>query len=106
MSDKTKKKVKQGFIAGSLTSSAGVFISKLIGMFYIIPFKQIVGQANLSYYSAAYTYYNVLLQICSAGLPFAIAAIVAKYANKNDEESQRRMAFEIQEFQRENGGSC
>lgn len=84
MSDKTKKKVKQGFIAGSLTSSAGVFISKLIGMFYIIPFKQIVGQANLSYYSAAYTYYNVLLQICSAGLPFAIAAIVAKYANKND----------------------
>ena len=32
MSDKTKKKVKQGFIAGSLTSSAGVFISKLIGM--------------------------------------------------------------------------
>ena len=48
MSDKTKKKVKQGFIAGSLTSSAGVFISKLIGMFYIIPFKQIVGQANLS----------------------------------------------------------
>ena len=59
MSDKTKKKVKQGFIAGSLTSSAGVFISKLIGMFYIIPFKQIVGQANLSYYSAAYTYYNV-----------------------------------------------
>lgn len=84
MSDKTKKKVKQGFIAGSLTSSAGVFISKLIGMFYIVPFKQIVGQANLSYYSAAYTYYNVLLQICSAGLPFAIAAIVARYANKND----------------------
>lgn len=84
MSEKSKKKIKQGFIAGSLTSSAGVFISKLIGMFYIVPFKQIVGQANLSYYSAAYTYYNVLLQICSAGLPFAIAAIVAKYANKND----------------------
>lgn len=84
MSTKTKKKVKQGFIAGSLTSSAGVLISKLIGMFYIVPFKQIVGQANLSYYSAAYTYYNVLLQICSAGLPFAIAAMVAKYVNRND----------------------
>lgn len=84
MSENTKKKVKQGFIAGSLTSSAGVFVSKLIGMFYIVPFKAIVGQANLSYYSAAYTYYNVLLQICSAGLPFAIAAMVARYANKND----------------------
>jgi O-antigen/teichoic acid export membrane protein len=84
MTDSTKKKIKNGFIAGSLTSSAGVFVSKLIGMFYIVPFKQIVGQANLSYYSAAYTYYNVLLQICSAGLPFAIAATVAKYANKKD----------------------
>ena len=31
--------------------------------------------------------------------------IKAKYANKTDEESQRRMAFEIQEFQRENGAS-
>lgn len=29
--------------------------------------------------------------------------IRAKYANKTDEESQRRMAFELQEFQRENG---
>lgn len=84
MTAESKNRAKKSFIAGSLASSAGVFISKLIGMFYIIPFKEIVGQENLSYYSAAYTYYNVLLQICSAGLPFAIAAIIAKYANKND----------------------
>ncbi len=77
-------KVKSSFIAGSLASSAGVFVSKLIGLFYVIPFRQIVGQQNLDYYSAAYTYYNVMLQICSAGLPFAIAAIIAKYVNKND----------------------
>lgn len=31
--------------------------------------------------------------------------IKAKYANKKDEESQRRMAFEVQEFQKENGAS-
>lgn len=31
--------------------------------------------------------------------------IRSKYANKKDEESQRRMAFEIQEFQKENGAS-
>lgn len=31
--------------------------------------------------------------------------IRAKYAGKTDEDSQRRMAFEIQEFQRENGAS-
>ncbi len=75
---------KNSFIAGSLASSAGVFVSKLIGLFYVVPFRTIVGQQNLDYYSAAYTYYNVLLQICSAGLPFAIAAIIAKYVNKKD----------------------
>ena len=31
--------------------------------------------------------------------------IKAKYAGKTDEDSQRRMSFEIQEFQRENGAS-
>lgn len=79
-----KQRVKSSFIAGSLASSAGVFVSKLIGLFYLVPFRQIVGQQNLDYYSAAYTYYNVMLQICSAGLPFAIAAIIAKYVNRND----------------------
>ena len=79
MSDNTSSKVKQSFIAGSLTSSAGIFVSKLIGLFYIIPFKAIAGQENMVFYSSAFTYYNVLLQISSAGLPFAIAAMVAKY---------------------------
>lgn len=31
--------------------------------------------------------------------------IRAKYANKTDEESQRRMAFELQDFQKENGAN-
>lgn len=84
MTSEKKEKVKQGFITGSLTSSAGIFVSKLIGMFYIVPFKQIVGQTNMGYYSAAYTYYNLLLQICSAGLPFATAAMIAKYVTKKD----------------------
>ncbi len=84
MTEPQKNKVKQSFIAGSLTSSAGVFLSKLIGLFYVVPFKSIAGQSNMAFYSAAYTWYNVLLQISSAGLPFAVAAIVAKYVNKND----------------------
>jgi len=37
----------------------------------------LAGTENMSFYSAAYTYYNVLLQISSAGLPYAIAAIAA-----------------------------
>ena len=84
MSESSNQKVKRSFIAGSLTSSAGIFVSKAIGLFYITPFTALASQENKVYYTSAYNYYNVLLQICSAGLPFAIAAIVAKYAEKDD----------------------
>ncbi|MBE6122622.1 MAG: polysaccharide biosynthesis protein [Solobacterium sp.] len=77
-------RIKQSFVAGSLTSSAGVFLAKAIGLFYVIPFTALAGESNMIFYSAPYTYYNVLLQICSAGLPYAIAAIIAKYASRDD----------------------
>lgn len=83
--EKKNSGVKQSFIAGSLVSTAGVFLSKFIGLFYMTPFSAIAGGAeNIAYYSAAYNYYSMLLQICTAGIPFAIAAIVAKYWARED----------------------
>ena len=79
----TNKK-KQSFIAGALTSSAGIFISKALGLLYIVPFTAMAGETNMVFYSKVYTYYDLLLQICSAGIPFAVAALVAKYANNED----------------------
>ncbi|MEG0076321.1 oligosaccharide flippase family protein [Anaerorhabdus sp.] len=75
---------KQSFMAGALTSSVGIFISKAIGLFYIVPFTAMATENNMFFYSQAYTYYELLLNICTAGFPFAIAALVARYANKND----------------------
>ena len=77
-------KRKQSFIAGALTSSAGIFISKALGLLYIVPFTAMAGEANMVFYSKTYTYYDLLLQVCSAGIPFAVAALVAKYANRDD----------------------
>jgi O-antigen/teichoic acid export membrane protein len=84
MSESNAKRVKKSFIAGSLTSSAGVFVSKVIGLFYVVPYTAMATEENMVYYSNAYSLYNTLLQVCSAGLPFAIAAIVAKYADRED----------------------
>ena len=75
---------KQSFIAGALTSSAGIFISKALGLFYVVPFVAMATQENMGYYSAAYSLYDIILTISSAGIPFAIAAMVAKYSMKND----------------------
>lgn len=84
MSRSVSGKVKQSFIAGSLTSSAGIFLAKAIGLFYVVPFTALATEGNMSFYASAYTYFNILLQISSAGLPFALSAMVAKYANRND----------------------
>lgn len=86
MSDNNNNK-KQSFIMGSLTSSAGVFLSKAIGLLYVVPFTALATENNMAFYSAAFTYYSIILQICSAGLPFATAAVVAKYANNEDYKS-------------------
>lgn len=77
-------KIKQSLLIGALTSSFGVFVSKLLGLFYYSPLNEVAGASNMSFYNISYSYYEILLQISSAGIPFAIAALVAKYSAKED----------------------
>lgn len=84
MTESQKSRVKQSFILGSLTSSAGIFLAKAIGLFYVVPFTSLATENNMIFYSSAYTFYSVLLQVCTAGLPYATAAVVAKYADRDD----------------------
>jgi O-antigen/teichoic acid export membrane protein len=78
-----KKKRKQSIVAGALTGSAGIFITKALSLLYVIPFNEIAKEATV-FYSYAYTVYDAALQVCLSGLPYAIATLVAKYATKND----------------------
>lgn len=78
-------KRKQSIIAGGLISSAGIFISKMIGIVYVIPFNSILQTgANLSYYGVSYQIYSYILNVCTAGFPFAIATLIAKYSSRGD----------------------
>ncbi|NCC54493.1 MAG: polysaccharide biosynthesis protein, partial [Erysipelotrichia bacterium] len=76
---------KQSVLMGGLISSAGIFISKFLGLLYVVPFNAILqSAANQSYYSQTYNIYSYVLNIATAGLPFAIATLVARYASRND----------------------
>lgn len=75
---------KQSIIFGGLISSAGVFLSKVLGLVYVIPFNMIAGDQNIRFYGYAYNIYSYLLNISVAGIPFAIATMVAKYYNVKD----------------------
>ena len=62
------------FLTGS------TFISKLIGVFYLIPFFMIIGgEENLSLYGYAYVPYTIMITIANAGMPGAVSKYVAKY---------------------------
>jgi len=80
--DKNKLR-KQSIIAGGLTSTAGIFISKVMGIIYVVPFAAMAGD-NLTYYARAYSIYDVILSITVAGIPFAIATMIAKYVVRDD----------------------
>ncbi|MGL5541279.1 MAG: oligosaccharide flippase family protein [Erysipelotrichaceae bacterium] len=75
---------KQNLIRGGLISSAGIFITKIIGVLYVIPFTALIGNNNMQFYSYAYDIYTYILNISIAGLPFAIATMVSAYVTKGD----------------------
>lgn len=82
---KAASKRKQSIIAGGLISSAGMFFAKFLGLFYAVPFNSIIGSiGNVAIYGVAYNIYSYVLNICLAGVPFAIAAMVAKYTSRGD----------------------
>lgn len=79
----TKQQRKQTMIVGALTGTAGIFLTKLLGLVYIIPFQAMAGEQTV-FYSYAYTIYDYCLQICLGGFPYALATLVAKYMAKDD----------------------
>ncbi|MBR0137392.1 MAG: oligosaccharide flippase family protein [Erysipelotrichaceae bacterium] len=81
MSREKKKSVVQGALTGTL----GIFLTKALGLLYVIPFNEIA-QEETVFYSYGYTIYNYVLEICLAGIPFAIAAMIAKYIAREDFE--------------------
>src|SRR5690554_74997 len=84
MMNKSIDKRQRSIIAGGLASSAGIFLSKAIGILYVSPFQALATDANIAYYSYGYTLYDIALQLAVAGIPLAIAAIIAKYYVKKD----------------------
>lgn len=83
--ENTLSKHKHSLLLGGLISSAGIFISKFLGLIYVIPFNYILQtNENQSYYYATYNIYSYILTVATAGLPFAIATLVAKYSSRHD----------------------
>ena len=75
MSDSNKK---QSFLHGTMLLALSTAIVKIIGAFYSIPLKHIIGDQGFGYYSTAYEIYTLLLMISTAGLPVAMSRMISQ----------------------------
>lgn len=86
--DTNKDKVKNSIVLSGLVGTAGLFIAKLLGLLYSIPLSWILGsEALMGYYGSSFNIYSYVLNVFTAGIPFAISTIVAKYTILGDNKS-------------------
>ncbi len=76
---------------GTAILTIGLFLSKILGVIYVIPFYSMVGEANIGLYQYAYIPYNLMLAVAISGAPLAFSKFVSKYNSLGDYETGRRL---------------
>src|SRR5699024_3322486 len=66
-------------IKGTMMLTGAAFLSKFLGMIYVIPFNEIVGYQGMALYYYAYNPYTILISISTIGIPLAVSKIVSRY---------------------------
>ncbi len=82
---------KDSFVKGAYIATIYVFISKILGIIYVIPFYTIIGQQGGALYGYAYNIYSIFLAISTAGIPTAVSKLISEYDAKNEEENKNRV---------------
>ena len=69
---------KNSFVEGTVIATVFIFLVKILGMLYVVPFYSIVGSRGAALYSYAYNIYLIFLSISSAGIPSAISKLISE----------------------------
>ena len=70
---------KSTFLTGTFITTIGIVLSKVLGALYVVPFHAIIGEKGGALYGYAYTIYNGLLSLSTAGIPLAVSKVVSEY---------------------------
>lgn len=82
---------KQGFLQGAAILAIANILVKVIGMFFKIPLRRLIGAEGMGIYTAAYSLYNIMFVVATAGLPVAISKMVSESATKNNWQETRKI---------------
>ena len=79
MADRMTGKPKaQKFLHGAAILTAGIILTKVLGALYKIPLNRIIGTEGFGHFNMAYSIFNVLLTISTAGLPIALSRMISE----------------------------
>ncbi|MFD2446476.1 oligosaccharide flippase family protein [Bacillus sp. CGMCC 1.16607] len=79
-------------LRGTFILTLGTIISKVLGLLYVIPFYDIVGEEGTALYNFSYIPYTIFISIATAGVPLAVAKFISKY-NALEEYAVGRRLF-------------
>lgn len=82
---------KDSFLKGTLIASIAIITTKILGVLYVIPFYNIIGEQGGVLYAYAYNIYNLFLNISTAGIPIAISMIISEYLTLGMNEAKERV---------------
>ena len=82
---------KQNFLHGTALLAMSAALVKVIGAFYSIPLKKIIGDDGFGFYSTAYDIYTLLLMISTAGLPVAMSRIISQASSLGNYRQVRKI---------------
>ncbi|MFD1019103.1 putative polysaccharide biosynthesis protein [Thalassobacillus hwangdonensis] len=78
-------------VKGTMLLTGATFLSKLLGMLYVIPFEAMVEDTGGTLYSFAYIPYTIFISISTLGVPLAVSKFVSKYNALGDYETGRQI---------------
>ncbi|WP_404453741.1 polysaccharide biosynthesis protein [Virgibacillus necropolis] len=78
-------------VKGTMLLTGATFLSKFLGMIYVIPFNGLVGAEGGALFTYAYVPYNILITISTVGVPLAVSKFVSKYNALGDYQTGLRI---------------
>ena len=79
----SKKSDTNFLMQGSILAVASI-ISRIVGLIYRMPLKEIIGKVGNNYYGTAFEIYNIILIISSYSIPLAVSKLVATRVSKGE----------------------
>ncbi len=77
MGNKTGKNTSNFIVQGGILAIASILV-RMIGLIYRIPMTAIIGDRGNTYYSCAFSIYQILLLLSSYSLPVAVSKLVSQ----------------------------